>query len=112
IPDAFSINRAFNNGTPTSEYGAYVEAGYDLLYDPFGTNTQSLIPFVRYETMDLNASTPSNVSSDRSLTQGHFVAGVNYLPVPGVVLKGDVRLASSEGFATKTFLNLGIGLSF
>src|ERR1700753_1327548 len=32
IPNAASINTAFANNTPQTEYGAYLELAYDLLY--------------------------------------------------------------------------------
>ena len=112
IPDAFAINRAYGNNTPKSEYGAYVEAGYDVLYDPHGRGAQSLIPFVRYELLDMNASVPANGSADSSLAQNHFVVGLDYHPVPGVVIKGDARFMSAKSSTNETFLNLGVGFSF
>jgi hypothetical protein len=113
ISDAYQIQNAFNNQPTESAYGFYGEAGYDLLYKKSKTQSRSLILFARYENMDLNAELPSNVQEDKSLKQQHIVAGINYLPIPQVAIKGDVRLSSSEMTDdSNTFVNLGIGFSF
>jgi hypothetical protein len=117
IPDAFAINRAYANNTPESEYGAYAELGYDLLHTPGSTNDKQLIVFIRYETLDMNATIPSNGILD----------GLNYLPINNVVIKADARFvqtgnqnpalvytsSSGEPFASHNWLlNLGLGFSF
>ena len=112
IPDAFAINRAYGNNTPQSEFGAYIEAGYDLLHRPGATDTEALIPFVRYEILDMNATIPGNAVSDPSLAQSHIVVGLNYLPIPGVVMKGDVRFVTTKASGSETFFNAGLGFSF
>ncbi|HVW97396.1 MAG TPA: hypothetical protein VHA56_15595 [Mucilaginibacter sp.] len=91
IPDASKINRAYANNTPKTEYGAYLELGYDLLYGRKAGEKQ-LIVFVRDEKFDLNASIPSNGITDGTLDQNHIVAGLTYLPIRNVAIKADVRL--------------------
>jgi hypothetical protein len=92
IPDAATINRAYSNNTAQTEYGAYAELGYDLLYQTARPSKQQLIVFVRDEKLDLNASIPSNGVTDGTLDQNYIVSGFTYLPIRNIALKADVRL--------------------
>jgi len=124
VPDAFEIDRAYSNNTPQQEYGAYVEAAYDLFASG---RSDALNLFVRYERLDLNSAIPSDGIIDGTLNQQHVIVGVCYLPIPNVVLKADVRIvhAGNENPALvsdplsvqqykndNSFLNLGVGFSF
>ena len=92
IPDAAAINRAYANNTPKTEYGAYLELAYNLLYKSGSTNEKQFVVFVRDEKLDINASIPTNGIIDGTLNQNHIVAGFTYLPMRNVALKADVRL--------------------
>ena len=130
LPKAQSINRAYDNNTPSQMYGAYAEVGYNLLQHVKSnklTNKQ-LVVFARYEALDLNAGIPTNGVTDGTLKQTHLVAGLGYFPIPNVVIKADVRLMHTGDQNTdlllnpnpnamaykpnNTFINLGIGYSF
>jgi hypothetical protein len=130
IPDAANINRAYASNTPKTEYGAYAELGYDVLYhNNYGkANPQQLIVFVRDEKLDLNASIPDNGITDGTLKQNHIVAGLTYLPIRNVVVKADVRVIHSDKQnpalivnpspvalpyqTSNNLINLGVGYSF
>ncbi len=130
LPKAESINRAYDNNTPTQMYGAYAELGYNLLETARKDKwkTKQLNVFARYEMMDLNASIPTNGLTDGTLKQSHIVAGLGYFPIPHVIVKADVRLLNTGEQNTaliinsnpnalpykvnNTFLNLCIGYSF
>ena len=130
IPDAANINRAYASNTPKTEYGAYAELGYDVLYpNNYGkSNPQQLIVFVRDEKFDLNASIPDNGITDGTLKQNHIVAGLTYLPIRNVVVKADVRVMHSDKQnpalvvnpspvalpyqTSNNLINLGVGYSF
>jgi hypothetical protein len=93
IKDAQSINRAYANDTPETEYGAYAEVGYDLLYTLIHhRHPQQLILFVRDEKLDMNSKIPSNGIYDGTLDQNYVVTGLTYLPIRNVALKADVRI--------------------
>jgi hypothetical protein len=92
IPDAEKINTAYANNTPKTEYGAYIELAYDLLYRPGKLNEKQFIVFARDEKFDINASIPSNGIVDAKLDQNHIVAGFTYLPMRNVAIKADMRI--------------------
>ncbi len=92
IPDAASINRAYANNTPSSEYGAYAEVGYDILHGRKNRNNQQFIIFVRDEKFNINAGIPNNGITDGTLNQNHIVTGITYLPIRNVAIKADVRI--------------------
>ena len=130
LPSAQSINRAYDNNTPSQMYGAYAEAGYNLLHSAKKEkwNTKQLVVFARYEMLDLNAKIPVNGVTDGTEQQTHLVAGVGYFPIPNVVIKADVRLVhtgdqnpalllnpnpNAQAYnPNNTLINLGIGYSF
>ena len=125
IPNADNINNAFANNTPQTEYGAYAEIAYNLLEKANEPSKDKLLAFVRFETLDMNAIIPSNGIIDGTLRQRHIIIGVGYLPINNVVIKADVRFASTgeENPAlpvnpgtpyekNNTFINLGLGFSF
>ena len=62
--------------------------------------------FVRYNVWDNNAGG----SADTEFTQ--FDAGINYWPVPDVVLKFDVRRQDNESAEDDDGFNLGLGFQF
>lgn len=91
IPDASQINLAYANNTPQTEYGAYLELAYDLLYLNKHPHEQQLNVFVRDERFDMNYRLPANGVYDGTLDQNHIVAGFSYLPNKNVAIKADVR---------------------
>lgn len=93
IPDADKINRAYANNTPKTEYGAYAEVGYDLMQLMGKPKDKQLTVFVRDEKLNMNSSIPSNGVTDGVLNQNYVVAGLSYLPIRNVAIKGDIRIA-------------------
>lgn len=128
IPNASDINHAYANNTPSSEYGAYAEIGYNIFYSGKKLNKQEFILFVRYEKLDMNASVPTNGLIDGTLNQQHIITGFNYLPAKNVVVKADVRMVHTgkqndnlivnplpnalSYQQNNSIFNLGIGFSF
>jgi hypothetical protein len=128
IRDAGRINAAFGNNTPQTMLGAYLEVGYNLLAlasDKEKFASKALVVFSRYETLDLNYKVPVNGIKDTYLNQQHWVSGITYMPVRGVVIKADYRYSVTGNFVpgvsaipagpfytNKGFLNLGFGYSF
>jgi hypothetical protein len=125
-PDADKLNAAYAKNTPSAMYGAYAELGYDWLYKKHGE--PQFITFARCEMLDMNSSIPSNGIYDGTQKQTHIIAGINYLPIPNITVKADVRLLHTgpQNSAlvinpppnalpykqNNQFLNIGIGYSF
>jgi hypothetical protein len=122
IPDASNINAAYGSNTPKSEYGAYVEIGYNVRNLIGAADGKQLIAFIRYEKLDMNAAIPENGIPDGSLNQDHCIVGLGYWPIDNVAVKADVRflstgeqnpaLSGGPYNAHNVFLNLGMGFSF
>jgi hypothetical protein len=125
-PGADKVNDAYAKNISSGMYGAYAEFGYDWLYRQ--KKTQQFITFARGEILDMNSSIPSNGIYDGTLKQTHIIAGINYLPIPNITIKADVRLLHTgpQNSAlvinpppnalpykqNDQFLNIGIGYSF
>jgi hypothetical protein len=132
MPDAGNVNAAYGKNLPSQLYGYYAELGYDVLYQRSHRrhSTAQLIAFARYESMDLAAEVPASPRgiADPTLQQSHLVAGFNFMPIPNIAIKADVRMMhtgpenpdlivnpSPNALPYKqdnTFLNIGIGYSF
>lgn len=128
IPDAFEINRAYANNTPSTMIGGYAEVGYNFypLINP--EVRKNLTVFVRQELMDINYKIPSNGIRNGTNRRSYTVAGITYQPVNGVVLKIDYVLRKTDErnddlivtpfpqllpyYTSNGFLNIGFGYSF
>ena len=128
IQDAYAINRAYANNTPSSMVGAYAEVGYNLLKAFNESTTKNFTLFARYEWMDLNQGIPSNGIENGTLRKKFTVVGLTYQPVQGVVIKADYVLRNTGErnpelivtpfpqtlpyYTSNGFINIGIGYSF
>lgn len=113
IGDAAILSAANDNGTIGSEnYGWYSEVGYDILPHMFKDTTQYLAPFFRYERMDTVASVPAGFSDDLTKDLEIFQVGLNYKPIPNVVIKADYRNFNQKAGNAADDFNLGLGFIF
>ncbi len=116
IRDAAKLNAAYGTNTPEQYVGGYFEAGYK--HTTKGAKIWQ--GYARYEYMDLNLKLPTNGVLDPSLTRRYLVAGINFQPVAGVIVKFDYTLMMSNStpisntpvMKQKNFINLGLGYSF
>lgn len=106
-PKASDINRTFANNTAEQIYGMYAELSYDVLNNAYKENmhNKSLIGFVRYERLNLNAGLPENGIIDGTLDQHHAIAGLGFFPVPNVAIKADVRYTHTGAFNKNLLVN-------
>lgn len=117
IDDADILSAAKGQTIGSQNYGWYTEAGYDILPHIFPETTQYLAPFFRYEQMDTLAKTPTGFNDDPSKNIRIFQVGLNYKPIPNVVIKADYRnFMQQAGTSVKNTLpddfNLGLGFIF
>ena len=128
--DAGKVDRAYGKNLATGMYGAYAELGYDVLHahSKHHNSPMQLIAFARYEMLDQNRNIPDDAIIDETLKQRHLIAGLNFMPIPNLTFKADVRLLHTGDQnpalvinpapnalpyqSNNTFLNVGFGYSF
>ena len=112
IGDAAILSAAKGQTIGSDNYGWYAELGYDVMPHLMPDSTQYLAPFFRYEKLDTIASAPTGFVDDPTKDQRIFQVGVNYKPIPNVVIKADYRNFDSEGGDLPDDFNLGLGFIY
>jgi hypothetical protein len=95
---------------PKRIQGGYVELAYDVLSLVHGS--QQLLPFVRAEYYDTQASVPSSFRRDPSLDVFELTAGLTYRPITQLVFKADVQRRDRKRGYDEVQMNLGFGYMF
>jgi hypothetical protein len=93
-------------------YGWYSELGYDVLPLLVKDTTQYLAPFFRYEQLDTIASAPVGFSDDETKNKKIYQFGLQYKPIPNVVIKADYRNFTAKKGSLPDDFNLGFGFIF
>jgi hypothetical protein len=117
IDDAGVLSAALsgsNKGKTIGEenYGWYSELGYDILPLLNANTTQYLAPFFRYEQLDTIASAPVGFSDDEAKNKKIYQFGLQYKPIPNVVIKADYRNFTAKKGSLPDDFNLGFGFIF
>lgn len=95
-------------------FGAYGEISYEVMQwiMPESDSEMTLEPFVRVEWLDTQDDMPSGFAADRSQELEIYTAGIQFKPIPQVVLKLDYRNKRAEEGAAGDEINAGFGLVF
>lgn len=112
IDDAGVLSTAKNQTIGEDNYGWYTEVGYDILPWIFKDTTQYLAPFFRYEQFDTIATAPGGWLDDGSKDRWIYQFGLQYKPIPNVVIKADYRNFHSKTGDLPDDFNLGLGFIF
>ncbi|MDI1276915.1 hypothetical protein [Methylobacter sp.] len=96
----------------SQNYGWYTEAGYDVLPLLWQDTTQYLAPFFRYERLNTMAKAPSGFANDPSRDWQIYQVGLQYKPIPNVVIKADYRNYVAKQGPLPDDFNLGFGFIF
>ncbi len=119
INDAGTLSAAAGANAVTGQgvigsqnYGWYSEVGYDVLPLLFRDTPQYLAPFFRYEKYNTIASAPQGFAGDPTKNQRIFQVGLQYKPIPQVVIKADYRNFSAAKGTLPDDFNLGFGFIF
>lgn len=91
-------------------WGGYVEAGYDLL-TLVGSSMQ-LSPFFRFEALNPQSAVEGAGVLDPRLDQRVYTAGLDFKPIPQVVLKADFSSVNSTAGGSLNQWDLGIGFVY
>ena len=84
-----ALQLAADDRLADSMNGYYGEVGFDVLTLLAPGQRAQLIPFARYERIDTQKSVPTGAVRDRSQEDEILTFGLNYKPVPQVVVKLD-----------------------
>lgn len=112
IDDAAVLSADKGSTVGEENYGWYTEIGYDVMPLLFSETAQYLAPFFRYERLDTVASAPEGFADNPERDREIFQVGLNYKPIPNVVIKADYRNWDSEGGDLPDDFNLGFGFIF
>jgi hypothetical protein len=112
IGDAAVLSAAKGETIGESNYGWYTEVGYNIMPLILAGTDQYLAPFFRYEQLDPIASVPTGFADNPNLDREIFQFGLNYKPIPNVVIKVDYRNFAAQVGEVPDEFNLGIGYVF
>jgi hypothetical protein len=112
IGDAGVLSAAKRQTIGEENYGWYSEVGYDILPLLNPNTTQYLAPFFRYEQMDTIASAPAGFGDDETKDKQIYQFGLQYKPIPNVVIKADYRNFTAKRGSVPDDFNLGFGFIF
>ncbi|MGZ8947097.1 MAG: hypothetical protein ACXW1W_16960 [Methylococcaceae bacterium] len=112
INDAGILSAAKGQTIGSQNYGWYSEVGYDVLPLLFRDTPQYLAPFFRYEQYDTIAKAPNGYKDNQNLDRQIFQVGLQYKPIPNVVIKADYRNFIAKQGPVPDDFNLGFGFIF
>ena len=95
-----------------SMFGGYVEVAYDVIPVFFPGSEMSLEPFFRFEYVDTQADVPGGFLADRSFVRRIYTPGIQWKPIPNVVLKLDYRNTDAFAGDVGDEVSFGFGLVF
>ncbi len=97
----------------SQQWGWYIVGAYNVLsLANFGQYFQYLAPFVRYEKYNTQYRVPSGFFTNPANDRQNVAFGINYKPIPQVVIKADYRWNDNEAGTAKNEFNLGLGYVF
>jgi hypothetical protein len=96
----------------SENYGWYTEVGYDILPLIFKDTAQYLAPFFRYEQFDTIATAPNGFLDNANMDRHIYQVGLQYKPIPNVVIKADYRNIGAKKGSVPDDFNLGFGFIF
>ncbi|MCK6553111.1 hypothetical protein L6Q96_00770 [Candidatus Binatia bacterium] len=92
--------------------GAYIELAYDVMPLILPDTTHYLAPWFRYSWLDTQNNVPSGYSPDLRQRQDFYEFGLQYKPIPEVVLKADYHIQDRASGTAPDVLRLGGGFIF
>ncbi|WP_457641960.1 porin [Persephonella sp.] len=91
-------------------YGYYLNVAYDVA--KLMNKDYNLPVFVRYERYNTQDKVPSGFTADPNNDKTVWTVGINYRPIPNVVLKADYQFRDNEGNGESDIFELGLGFIF
>lgn len=94
------------------QIGMYAEVGYDVMPFVLSDTDQKFLPFVRYEYINTQWKMPDGYSANNKYQDRIWTVGLNYKPIPQVVLKVDYRNFNPVAGSSYANVNFGLGFIF
>jgi hypothetical protein len=91
-------------------WGGYVEAGFDLL--TLLDSSMSLSPFLRFEALNPQAAVEGLGVQNPALDQTVLTTGIDFKPIPQVVVKADWSTVWNKASQTLSQWDLGVGFVY
>jgi hypothetical protein len=92
--------------------GMYAEVGYDVMPLVLANTDQQLMPFCRYEYVNTQLKVADGYNANNKYQDRIWAIGLNYKPIPQVVLKVDYRNFNPVSGDAYADVNFGIGFIF
>jgi hypothetical protein len=92
--------------------GAYAEVAYDIMPFFLPDTTQYLAPWFRYSWLDTNNKVAAGFSRDRAARRDFYELGLQYKPIPQVVLKADYHMQDAQQGTLPYEMRIGGGFVF
>jgi len=90
--------------------GGYLQAGYDVFTWLKGKS--QLTPYLRWESLNTQATVPDGFSADPATDTTIWTVGIEYKPIPQLVVKLDYQDLTNKANTGFTQFNLGMGYVF
>ena len=114
VGEAARLNRALelggDGGVAEMLGGGYLQAGYNLLSQT--VSEAALTPYLRYEIVDTQARMPSGYERKGSTNSRYVTAGLDFKPVPGIVLKADQAWVTNDAGTGVGQFSVNVGFAF
>ena len=96
------------------QWGYYLVGGYNVLSLANFTSqyAQYLAPFVRWEQYDTQSRVPSGFERNPENDRRDLTIGLNYKPIPNVVVKAEYQWLDNEAKISRNQFNFGLGYVF
>jgi hypothetical protein len=104
------LNKAPEAYIGSRAWGGYVEASYDVL--TLVNSSMSLSPFFRFEALDPQAAVEGAGVRNPALDQRVFTVGLDFKPIPQVVVKADWQGITSGVPGLYSQWDLGVGFVY
>lgn len=92
--------------------GAYAEVAYNVMPFFLPDSNQYVAPWFRYSWLDTNNKVAKGFSRDRAARRNYYELGLQYKPIPQVVLKADYHIQDAEEGTLPYEMRVGGGFVF
>lgn len=112
IDGSKEYNLSTGSDLGSSMIGYYAEFAYDLFYS-LANYSSALIPFIRYDHYDTQASMDDTEIMNQSYNRNAITGGITWKPINNVAFKADVQSFGNASTDLRQLNgNLGIGFAF